>query len=141
MHGSQRPPVEVLLVDLDDCLYECPQLSQLVAHKIRRYMVEQLGIGEAEVQERCSELYLNYGTTMAGLVVRERCTGSRPARPAAALAAPPCSPAAAAPGARAAAGLAPPIQPRQHNVRPWRSQSLYPRHLSPCTGPRPRNRL
>ena len=41
----------------------------MVAEKIRRYMVERLGVGEAEVEERCRELYLNYGTTLAGLVV------------------------------------------------------------------------
>ena len=67
MTVTQRPPVEMLLVDLDDCLYEAPGLSTLVAEKIREYMVTRLNMPLADVEEKCRELYLNYGTTLAGL--------------------------------------------------------------------------
>lgn len=66
---AKRPPVSCLLIDLDDTLYQCPEMSGLVSDKIREYMVNKLKIPVEEVQEKCSELYLNFGTTLAGLVV------------------------------------------------------------------------
>lgn len=33
-------------------------------------MVARLGVPKDEVEEMCRDLYLNYGTTLAGLVVR-----------------------------------------------------------------------
>ncbi|KAL4532199.1 hypothetical protein Ndes2526B_g08835 [Nannochloris sp. 'desiccata'] len=65
---AKRPPVSCLLIDLDDTLYQCPEMSGLVSDKIREYMVNKLKIPVEEVQEKCSELYLNFGTTLAGLV-------------------------------------------------------------------------
>eukprot|EP00887_Chlorella_sp_A99_P002750 scaffold6.g2750.t1 len=41
-----------------------------VAANIRAYMVERLGIAPDEVAELCTELYLTYGTTLAGLVAK-----------------------------------------------------------------------
>jgi hypothetical protein len=70
MTVPKRPPVSCLLVDLDDTLYQCPEMSNLVADKIRDYMVKKLKIPFEQVQELCAELYLNFGTTLAGLVVR-----------------------------------------------------------------------
>lgn len=72
MTVPQRPPVQCLLIDLDDTLYQCPEISNMVAEKIRQYMLTKLGTPVDEVEEKCRELYLNYGTTLAGLVVR-RC--------------------------------------------------------------------
>ena len=65
-----RAPVSCLLIDLDDTLYQCPEMSKLVSEKIRDYMLTKLKIPVEEVQEKCTELYLNFGTTLAGLVVR-----------------------------------------------------------------------
>lgn len=67
---AKRPPVSCLLIDLDDTLYQCPEMSGLVSDKIRAYMVNKLKIPVEEVQEKSSEFYLNFGTTLAGLVVR-----------------------------------------------------------------------
>lgn len=65
-----KPPgrVECLLLDLDDCLYQTPAIPEMVSANIRRYMHERLGIEEHLVQEMCLDYYLNYGTTLAGLV-------------------------------------------------------------------------
>jgi pyrimidine 5'-nucleotidase len=65
---ARRAPPRALLVDLDDCLYEAPALSALVADNIRAYMVAELGFEADEVEEQCRHLYLTYGTTLAGLV-------------------------------------------------------------------------
>ena len=67
----KRPPVSCLLIDLDDTLYQCPEMSGLVSAKIRDYMLTKLKIPEDQVQEMCTELYLNFGTTLAGLVVSQ----------------------------------------------------------------------
>lgn len=64
----RRPPVECLLIDLDDTLYDYPELPQSCADNIRIYMREKLNVPADEVDEMCRELYLNYGTTLAGLV-------------------------------------------------------------------------
>ena len=70
MTVSQTPQIDCLLIDLDDTLYEIPEISNMVADKIRTYMVTRLGVEQDQVEENCRELYLNYGTTLAGLVVR-----------------------------------------------------------------------
>lgn len=62
-------PITTLLVDLDDTLYESREMCEQVADNIRTYMVEKLGVQTSECEELCRELYLNYGTTLAGLVV------------------------------------------------------------------------
>ena len=61
---------ETWLIDLDDTLYQSEEISKLVSDKIRAYMVAHLDFTREEVQERCNHFYLNYGTTLAGLVVR-----------------------------------------------------------------------
>ncbi|EFN58075.1 hypothetical protein CHLNCDRAFT_11898, partial [Chlorella variabilis] len=57
-----------ILFDLDDTLYENGTMQHHVAENIRHYMAERLGIPADEVAEQCADLYLNYGTTLAGLV-------------------------------------------------------------------------
>lgn len=52
---SPRPPIDCLLVDLDDCLYECVELRDSVAKNIRIYMRDKLGVSEDEVGRRCPE--------------------------------------------------------------------------------------
>jgi len=68
MTVSARPSVQCLLVDLDDTLYDCPEMAAEVAYNIRQYMLKKLHMPEAEAEEKCRELYLNFGTTLAGLV-------------------------------------------------------------------------
>lgn len=76
LHGRQqtkmtilpRPEVTYILADLDDTLYENLTMQHQVAENIRHYMVEKLDIPADEVAEKCADLYLNYGTTLAGLV-------------------------------------------------------------------------
>ena len=64
------PPIETILLDLDDTLYYSPEMSRRVAKNIQEYMVEYLGVGREEVVELSRELYYEFGTTLAGLVVR-----------------------------------------------------------------------
>lgn len=70
MTVTQRPPIQCLLVDLDDTLYNYPEIGEQCAANIREYMLNRLHIPKSEVDELCRELYMNYGTTCAGLVVR-----------------------------------------------------------------------
>ncbi|GIL70870.1 hypothetical protein Vretimale_3926 [Volvox reticuliferus] len=63
-----RPAPKVLLVDLDDTLYRVHQVADIVRQRIQDYMVQKLGIPEDEVAAKTTELYLAYGTTLAGLV-------------------------------------------------------------------------
>lgn len=72
MTVPRRAPIQCLLIDLDDTLYECPTIAEMVADNIRTYMHTRLGFPLEEVEEKCRYLYLNYGTTLAGLVVRYR---------------------------------------------------------------------
>jgi pyrimidine 5'-nucleotidase len=65
---TQRPQITAILCDLDDCVYENTAMQHQVAENIRHYMVERLGMPADEVAEKCADLYLNYGTTLAGLV-------------------------------------------------------------------------
>jgi hypothetical protein len=69
MTVPQRPPIQRLLIDLDDTLYDCPELPAMVADNIREYMKTKLDISPDVVEEKCRYLYLQYGTTLAGLVV------------------------------------------------------------------------
>lgn len=43
----------------------------MVADNIREYMKIKLNISADVVEEKCRYLYLQYGTTLAGLVVRD----------------------------------------------------------------------
>ncbi|EFJ45366.1 hypothetical protein VOLCADRAFT_82194 [Volvox carteri f. nagariensis] len=63
-----RPAPRVLLVDLDDTLYRVHQIPAIVKQRIQEYMVKKLGIPQDEVAAKTTELYLAYGTTLAGLV-------------------------------------------------------------------------
>ena len=93
--------IETLLIDLDDTLYQVHEAPVLVRENIQglsessrarlsvtrplchmpsahentvclaAYMKFKLQIPEADIQKVCLEYYTNYGTTMAGLVVRE----------------------------------------------------------------------
>ncbi|KAK1434858.1 hypothetical protein QVD17_00612 [Tagetes erecta] len=59
---------ECLLFDVDDTLYPLSSgLSAKCTKNIQEYMVNKLGIKESKVQKMCSQLYKDYGTTMAGL--------------------------------------------------------------------------
>ncbi|KAL4427910.1 hypothetical protein ABPG75_001999 [Micractinium tetrahymenae] len=64
----RRPRISTCLFDLDDALYENTTMQHHVAENIRRYMVERLDFPPDEVAEACADYYLNYGTTLAGLV-------------------------------------------------------------------------
>eukprot|EP00793_Prasinoderma_coloniale_P002445 PRCOL_00001927-RA len=60
---------EVLLLDMDDCLY--PQASGLDLHckrLIEEYMHKELGIPAEDVADVCYRAYIEHGTTLAGLV-------------------------------------------------------------------------
>jgi len=59
---------EVVLFDLDDCLYHSPAMSSQVCSNIKLYMTTHLDIPTAEVDELCGRLYASHGTTLAGLV-------------------------------------------------------------------------
>lgn len=59
---------DVVLFDLDDTLYEVPEIAKTVRANIMRYISEELGVPEVEVEALTMMLYLEHGTTMAGLV-------------------------------------------------------------------------
>ncbi|XP_004495846.1 uncharacterized protein C24B11.05 [Cicer arietinum] len=59
---------ECLLFDMDDTLYSLSLGINLACRKnIQEYMLEHLHIEESEVPKMCLDLYLEHGTTMAGL--------------------------------------------------------------------------
>jgi pyrimidine 5'-nucleotidase len=60
--------IKVILFDLDDTLYRSHKLNQSVVHGIQGYMVKHLGFKPKEVADKATELYIKYGTTLAGLV-------------------------------------------------------------------------
>ncbi|GAX75083.1 hypothetical protein CEUSTIGMA_g2527.t1 [Chlamydomonas eustigma] len=60
--------IKVILFDLDDTLYRCHELNQSVVQGIQGFMVRHLGFKPEEVAAKATELYVKYGTTMAGLV-------------------------------------------------------------------------
>ncbi|KAL6776209.1 hypothetical protein ACKKBG_A20270 [Auxenochlorella protothecoides x Auxenochlorella symbiontica] len=64
------PPVDALLLDLDDTLYDVPAMKAQVAANIQAYMVKYLGVPQEEVYDLCFKCYMQYGTTMAGLVAQ-----------------------------------------------------------------------
>eukprot|EP00890_Picochlorum_soloecismus_P004945 jgi/Picsp_1/5451/NSC_02810-R1_catalytic hydrolase len=66
--ANHHEPIECMLLDLDDCLYYNREMSQQVAKNIRLYMVKHLGMDEKEAFELSTDLYFEYGTTLAGLV-------------------------------------------------------------------------
>ena len=68
MRTAEEGPQECVLLDLDDCLYHSPAMSTAVCSNIKSYMTTFLDVPENEVDELCSRLYANHGTTLAGLV-------------------------------------------------------------------------
>ncbi|CAO2820090.1 unnamed protein product [Amaranthus hypochondriacus] len=59
---------DCLLFDLDDTLYPLSSGINIACRKnIEEYMLKYLNIEESEVPRLCLELYIEYGTTMAGL--------------------------------------------------------------------------
>ncbi|XP_028770959.1 uncharacterized protein C24B11.05 [Neltuma alba] len=59
---------ECLLFDMDDTLYPLSSGINLACRKnIQDYMLECLGIEESQVPKMCLDLYIEYGTTLAGL--------------------------------------------------------------------------
>ncbi|KAA8543850.1 hypothetical protein F0562_021973 [Nyssa sinensis] len=59
---------ECLLFDVDDTLYPLNSgLSVQCTKNIIEFMIQKLGIEENKVPELCHQLYVDYGTTMAGL--------------------------------------------------------------------------
>lgn len=61
-----RRPLTAVLCDLDDCLYECPEMQHAVAANIRCYMAERLGVPADEVAEKCAEYYVSAGCGCRG---------------------------------------------------------------------------
>eukprot|EP01026_Neomeris_dumetosa_P036229 TRINITY_DN2917_c0_g1_i2.p1 TRINITY_DN2917_c0_g1~~TRINITY_DN2917_c0_g1_i2.p1 ORF type:complete len:272 (-),score=36.17 TRINITY_DN2917_c0_g1_i2:240-1055(-) len=57
---------DVILMDLDDTLYRVPEIPKKMFERIKDYMAEKLGIGD--VEKVAKDLYIRYGTTVAGLV-------------------------------------------------------------------------
>lgn len=60
--------IHCILFDLDDTLYRVETVAKIVRSNIERYMVEELNIPQANVSFMTNDLYVKYGTTMAGLV-------------------------------------------------------------------------
>ncbi|MCI02960.1 haloacid dehalogenase-like hydrolase family protein, partial [Trifolium medium] len=59
---------ECLLFDMDDTLYPLSLGINLACRRnIQEYMLEYLHIEESNVPKMCLDLYVEHGTTMAGL--------------------------------------------------------------------------
>lgn len=57
-----------MLIDLDDTLYDEPRVPEWVRTKIDEYLLRELGCPKEEVVDKRTQLFLEYGTTMAGLI-------------------------------------------------------------------------
>lgn len=66
--AAGRRTFKLMLVDLDDTLYRVEALPKLVRSKIEEYMAQKLRMDPHESARLTSDLYITYGTTMAGLV-------------------------------------------------------------------------
>ncbi|XP_059626590.1 uncharacterized protein LOC132269422 [Cornus florida] len=63
-----EPEYDCIIFDVDDTLYPLKSgLSEQCTKNIKEYMIQKLGIEESKVPELCHQLYVDYGTTMAGL--------------------------------------------------------------------------
>lgn len=60
--------MKALLIDLDDTLYRCEQVPHLVRQAIQAYISNHLGVPKDQVEAFTLNLYMQYGTTLAGLV-------------------------------------------------------------------------
>lgn len=67
--SPDRPAIEAVLFDLDDTLYRIEEIPQRVRENIEAFMVDRLKINPDVVPELCQHCYVNYGTTLAGLVL------------------------------------------------------------------------
>lgn len=56
-----------ILLDLDDCLYREERVAHLVRQHIVEYIERELGVEREEAARLTQELYVQHGTTMAGL--------------------------------------------------------------------------
>ncbi|KAI8470276.1 MAG: HAD-like domain-containing protein [Monoraphidium minutum] len=68
MTALDKAEFDCVLFDLDDTLYEVPEIARVVRSNIMRYIEEELRVPAAEVQALTMKLYQEHGTTMAGLV-------------------------------------------------------------------------
>lgn len=59
---------DVVLFDLDDALYDVPEMSQTVRANIIAYLRDALGVPADEVEATTMRLYREHGTTIAGVV-------------------------------------------------------------------------
>ncbi len=67
--SATRSPA-VLLFDLDDTLYSPENgLWLAIRDRMRRYLIEQMGFAEEEVDELRHEYFIKYGTTLRGLLI------------------------------------------------------------------------
>jgi len=65
---DQKPRYDCLLFDLDDTLYPLSSgLAAACTKNIGDYVNQKLGVEKRKVPDMCRELYMTYGTTMAGL--------------------------------------------------------------------------
>lgn len=62
-------PIRYLLFDLDDTLYpRSAGVMQQIGRRIRRYIVETLGLSEQEADETARRYHHDYGTSLQGLL-------------------------------------------------------------------------
>ncbi|XP_050946292.1 uncharacterized protein C24B11.05 isoform X1 [Cucumis melo] len=68
MSNGRSSKYECLLFDMDDTLYprSCG-INVACRKKIEEYMLKYLHMDESEVPQMCLDLYMEHGTTMAGL--------------------------------------------------------------------------
>ena len=83
--------IQTVLLDLDDCLYQIEAIPHLMLQRIQgaqesntltnthlpsaEYMKIKLGIPAESIDSLSSQFYMNFGTTLAGLVVRSNQLG------------------------------------------------------------------
>jgi FMN phosphatase YigB (HAD superfamily) len=59
---------DVVLFDLDDTLYDAPEIGTSVRNNIIAYLRDVLGVDAADVEATTVRLYGEHGTTIAGMV-------------------------------------------------------------------------
>eukprot|EP00884_Botryococcus_braunii_P006646 jgi/Botrbrau1/15983/Bobra.0375s0007.1 len=64
--GDRR--IEVIMLDLDDTLYQVEAAPLMVRERIGSFMEHQMGIPVEDIPAMCNKMYTTFGTTMAGLV-------------------------------------------------------------------------
>uniref|UniRef100_A0A7S2QUN3 Pyrimidine 5-nucleotidase n=1 Tax=Chlamydomonas chlamydogama TaxID=225041 RepID=A0A7S2QUN3_9CHLO len=66
--GKLKRRIKCLIFDLDDTLYRIADIPRSVQAGITGYMAKYLGFPQETVVEQGTQLYQQYGTTLAGLV-------------------------------------------------------------------------